>query len=179
MSNNEIREEKQEECIELKNIKYKTMLLSGVNVVETVSSSNLTNLEEFLENEKSTNQNEHWTKLDKTMKTKKIFLFVNDYSKENNISSEESAELFQFLKDCLDKKKFQRAKDINYDKITGTIKSIPALLYTKDKSKHFTLKNIEKRLLTSKNLPPIKKNTTKPLNLSSCQNNLCEKYDNK
>ena len=42
-----------EECIELKNIKYKTMLLSGTPIKETKSANNLSNLEKFLENEQN------------------------------------------------------------------------------------------------------------------------------
>ena len=37
------------ECQELKNIKYKTMLLNGKQMVETLSSDDLTDLNNFLE----------------------------------------------------------------------------------------------------------------------------------
>ena len=60
-----------EECVELKNIKYKTMLLSGVPIKETKSANDLSNLEKFLENEQNNNKNDPWCKLDKTIKTKK------------------------------------------------------------------------------------------------------------
>jgi len=66
-----------EECIELKNIKYKTMLLSGNIVKETKSSNDLSNLEKFLENDKNNNQNEPWSKLDKTAKTKNYYNMLN------------------------------------------------------------------------------------------------------
>lgn len=56
-----------------------------------------------------------------------------------------------FLKDCIDRKKLQRVKDVSYDKINGTIKEIPALSYVKS-TKHFTLKNIDKRVSTLKSL---------------------------
>ena len=64
------------ECQELKNIKYKTMLLNGVPLQETKSSNNLTNLDKFLENEKYNNVNEPWCKLNKTIKTKKLQEYV-------------------------------------------------------------------------------------------------------
>lgn len=41
-----------EECIELKNIKYKTMLLSGNPLIETKTSSDQSNIDKFLEEEK-------------------------------------------------------------------------------------------------------------------------------
>ena len=47
-----------DECQELKNIKYKTMLLNGNPLKETKSSNDLSNLEKFLENEKNNNSNE-------------------------------------------------------------------------------------------------------------------------
>ena len=45
------------ECHELKNIKYKTMLLNGVPLTETRSSNDLSKLDKFLENEKNNNKN--------------------------------------------------------------------------------------------------------------------------
>ena len=66
--------------------------------------------------------------------------------------------LISFLKDCLDKKKLLRVKDVIYDKETGIIKDIPALSYAKN-TKHFTLKNIDKRVSTLKSLT-VKNSTT-------------------
>jgi hypothetical protein len=141
------------ECQELKNIKYKTMLLNGAPIVETKSSNDMTNLDKFLETEKNNNNNEPWCKLNKTVKIKKLTEFVDAYSQENKLSVDESKSLIAFLKDCLDKKKLARVKDVNYDKETGIVKEIPALVYTKS-NKHFTLKNIDKRVSTLKSLAP-------------------------
>jgi hypothetical protein len=143
------------ECQELKNIKYKTMLLNGIQLQETKSSNNLTNLDKFLENEKCNNVNEPWCKLNKTIKTKKLQEYVEIYKTKNNLSDEESDLLIMFLKDCIDRKKLQRVKDVLYDKENGIIKEIPALCYVKS-NKHFTLKNIDKRVSTLKSLAPKK-----------------------
>ena len=143
------------DCQELKNIKYKTMLLNGVPLPENKSSNDLSNLEKFLENEKNNNVNEPWCKLNKTVKTKKLQDYVESYKKENNLSNEESELLLTFLKDCLDRKKLQRVKDVIYDKENGIVKDIPALFYMKT-IKHFTLKNIDKRVSTLKSLAPKK-----------------------
>jgi hypothetical protein len=78
-------------------------------------------------------------------------LFIQEYKKENNLDTEEEFLLTKFLKDCLDRKKLQRVKDVNYDKINGIIKEIPILSYNK-LTRHFTLKNIDKRVSTSKSL---------------------------
>jgi len=150
-----IAQNKNDECLELKNIKYKTMLLSGAPLKETKSSNDFTNLDKFLENEKNNNKNEPWCKLDKTIKTKKMIEFIQIYKKENNLDDEESHLLTCFLKDCLERKKLQRVKDVIYDKTIGVIKEIPALSYTKP-TKHFTLKNVDKRVSTLKSLTPKK-----------------------
>ncbi len=145
------------DCHELKNIKYKTMLLNGVQLIETKSSDNISNLDKFLENEKNNNNNEPWCKLNKTMKVKKLCDYVETYGKEHKLSEDETTAMTVFLKDSLDKKKLSRVKDVIYDKVTGIIKEIPALIYTKT-NKHFTLKNIDKRVSTLKSLAPKKNN---------------------
>ena len=143
---------KNQECQELKNIKYKTMLLNGQPLQETKLANDLSNLDFFLEHEKNNNVNEQWCKLNKTIKTKKLIEFVDFYKKEKNLNEEESKLLILFLKDCIDKKKLQRVKDVVYDKINGKIKEIPSLCYTK-LTKHFTLKNVDnKRISTLKSL---------------------------
>lgn len=144
-----------EECLELKNIKYKTMLLNGNPLQETKSENDLSNLDKFLEDEKNNNVNEPWCKLNKTIKTKKVLEFVEKYKTEKNLDQEEEKALLTFLKDCLDRKKLQRVKDVVYDKTHGSIKEIPSLFYTKA-NKHFTLKNMDKRVSTLKSLAPKK-----------------------
>ena len=150
----------EEVCIELKNIKYKTMLLSG-NVLQEAkkSNNNLISLDKFLEDNKLTNQNETWGKLDKTTKIKKMKSFAEKITKENNYNEEENILLIIFLNDCLDRKKLQRVKDVEYDKLTGEIKEIPSLIFIKS-TKHFTLKNVEKRINTLKSLPTKKITST-------------------
>lgn len=148
-----------EECVELKNIKYKTMLLNGSPIKETTLSNDISNLDKFLELEKTNNSNEPWCKLNKTIKTKKLIEFVTVYVTENHMTVEEGKLLIVFLKESMDRKKLQRVKDVIYDKVTGIVKEIPALCYTKS-TKHFTLKNIDKRLSTLKSLAPKKANGT-------------------
>ena len=154
----------QEECIELKNIKYKTMLINGIALNESKASQSIHNLDKFLENEKNSNENEPWCKLNKTIKIKKMTEYVLEvYKKENDLDDNECESLILFLNDCLDRKKLQRIKDVLYDKENGIIKEIPALTYTRA-TKHFTLKNIEKRISTLKSLPQNKSNKTKNIN---------------
>jgi len=171
MESNDIEQAKQEECIELKNIKYKTMLLNGNPIVETKSSNNLSNLDKFLEEEKNNSKNEPWSKLNKTIKTQKLLEFVNHYKSEKKLNEDQEKTLIAFLKDSLDKKRLTRVKDVIYDKITGNVKEIPALFYNKS-TKHFTLKNLDKRVSTLKSLPSNKQAKSKPNSEDSCEESL-------
>ena len=147
------------DCNELKTLKYKSMILNGVPWPESKSSSDLANLDKFLENEKITNSNEPWSKLDKTAKIRKLALFADSYKVLNNLTEDEYEKLIIFFRDCLDKKKLQRVKDVIYNKETGEIKDIPALFHNKP-SNNFTLKNLDKRVSTLKGLAPKKKQGT-------------------
>lgn len=127
--------------------------------IETKSATNLANLDKFLENEKNNNANEPWSKLDKTAKIKKLVLFAENYKTKNSLSDSEHNSLLSFLKDCLDRKKLQRVKDVIYDKTNGEVKDIPALHFNKPNN-HFTLKNMDKRVSTTRSLAPKKTNVT-------------------
>lgn len=150
-----------EECHELKNIKYKTMLLNRTPLKETkiTNHNNISCLEKFLENEQQLNINGPWCKLDNTIKIKKLTCYVQIYKEKNNLNDEEEKHLIAFFKDCLDRKKLQKVKDVIYNKTTGIIKDIPALVYNKP-TKHFTLKCLDKRISTLKSLPPKKTHGT-------------------
>jgi hypothetical protein len=143
------------ECHELRNLKYKTMLLNGAPLKETKSSNNLSNLEKFLENENNDSVNEPWCKLNKTVKTKKLFMFVEFYKIQHHLTTDESDQLITFLRECIDRKRLHRVKDVIYDREKGVITDIPALCFSKSMN-HFTLKNIDKRVSTLKSLAPKK-----------------------
>ena len=150
----------QEQCVELRNIKYKTMLLNGNPLKETKSMEDFSNLDKFLDNERNNNKIEPWCKLDKTSKTKKLMEFANAYKLENELDDDEEDHLITFFKVSLERKKLQRVKDVIYDKETGTVKEIPSLIYIKS-NRHFTLKNVDKqRVSTIKSLPPKKTHGT-------------------
>ena len=140
-------EQKTEQCAELKNIQYKTMLLTGKPIQESKSNNSLINLNEFLEQEKLSNAGEPWCKLNKSAKIAKLNDYIDVYKAANNLDTEEEHLLTVFFKESLEKKKLQRVKDVNYDKVNGVIKDIPGLTYVKAK-KHFTLKNMDKRAST-------------------------------
>jgi hypothetical protein len=155
------------ECSELKTLKYKTMLMGGKQFVETKTNNDMDNLNKFLEREKINNENEPWSKLDKTIKIKKLLDYASDYSEKKNLNEDEKKKLINFFRDCLDKKKLIRVKDVTYDKEKGSIKEIPALIFNKN-TKNFTLKNIDKRVSTLKSLAPKKVVSVKNKNENNC-----------
>ena len=109
----QVQTQVQTECNELKSIKYKSMLMNGIAWPEKKNSSNLTSLDKFLENEKNTNANEPWSKLDKTAKLKKLLAYADNYKTENELSQEEYNKMVTFFKDCLDKKKCKILKEVS------------------------------------------------------------------
>lgn len=144
---------------ELQPILLKDVPIISKKTKTKTAFENLDNLEKYLENEKCSNASEPWSKLDKTAKIKKLTIYADNYKADNNLSDDEYNKLINFFRECLDRKKLQRVKDVNYDKNTGLIKSIPALLFNKT-TNNFTLKNIDKRISTIKSLAPKKSQKT-------------------
>jgi len=153
----------QEECTELKNIKYKTLLQSGKTLnCSFDSNSDFDNLQTFLDKESETSKNEPWIKLNKTNKMEIIKVYVKKYKIENNLSDLEGDVLINYLDESIDKKRLAKMKDVEYNKEKGEIIRIPGLIYHKP-SKKFTIKNLDsKRTSTSKSLSiPGNKNKNK------------------
>mgnify|MGYP003685666201 FL=1 len=146
---------KKEECLELKNIKYQTMLLNNnTKIYET--TPNTSNIERFLEKELEMNINKPWTKLGNGTKLKKINQYILEFSKEKKYTPEKTTVLKRYLLSCLERKKLQKTKDVIYCIKTNKILSIPALSYN-DSSRKFTLRKAEKKI--SKSSQPKNKTT--------------------
>lgn len=136
----------------LKNINYKNMLLTGNSMLKPDIVTN-PNIDDILENEKNANKSDPWNKLDKSAKVGKLKEFATRHGQKENHIEQEITALYQFLVSALEQKKLMRAKDVVYDKTTGTITSIPCLIYHAG-FKKFTLKRCEKRQSTLKSLAP-------------------------
>ena len=143
-----------EECVELRNMKYKSMLLKKTNTKQLTKCNSNIDIDSFLEKERTQYKEDQWTKLDKSMKNSKIVAFVDNYAIENNLNDKDKSFLQDFLFCCLEQKKLIKTKDVVYDKVTRTITSIPCLLYTPTLTKKFTLKRCEKRPSTLSSLAP-------------------------
>ena len=146
-----------DECLELKNIKYKTMLM---NNIQSSKEPDVTNIESFLEKERNINKKQHWSKLSKLTKKNKILDYWREYSNKHQLPDTEKQELKVFLLKSLDRKKLQRVKDVIYDVETQMIINIPTLTINKQTNK-YTLKNLDKKISTLKSLAPRKKKKKK------------------
>ncbi len=167
------------ECQELKNIKYKSMLLSGTNPVINPTVSSIC-LDKILEQESTLNKKEPWNKLDKTLKVKKINTYVdNVLIKKFTLTNDEACESKQYLIQSLDRIKLQRVKDVDYNKDTGKIKNIPYFIFNQ-KSRKFTLKRSDKRISTVKSLSnPSNSKKNREKKKEKLNRNKTEKIDTK
>ncbi len=143
--------------MELKNIKYQTMLLNNNSkIFET--KPNVLNIAQFLDNEKQINKNKPWSKLNKGTKIKLVTKYAEEYQEKNKITDEQKKNLIDYLKLCLERRKLNKKQDLTYDKENFKIVTIQNLVYNKVKNR-FTLKKSDKRVSSLKSLAP--KNKTK------------------
>ncbi len=144
------KKNKDDDCIELKNIKYQTMLIN--NNSNKIKSPTLSNIEKFLDKERSHNNLQQWSKLSIITKKKKLKLFTETFSEKNNLNCSDKDKLYKYLIKSLEQKKLQKIKDVIYDISKGEIINIPILLYNNNTNKYY-LKN-EKRISSLKSLAP-------------------------
>jgi hypothetical protein len=109
------------------------------------------NIDSFLDKESKMNKFEPWNKLDKTEKIKQLGDYVDGLINTHSLTDDEVKDIKTYLSSCLDKKKLLCVKDVQYDKITGKIQSIPYFNFNSTTRK-FTLKRNEKRASTLKSL---------------------------
>jgi hypothetical protein len=171
MDNNKVLEEdvelnetktqkKVDECIELKNIEYQTMLLNSNSSShkelrpKNNNNTSLKDVNEMLESEQSY-EKMSWSRLTKSNKIKKIYYYVDELKEKNDLSEMDISDIKEYIKKCFDRKLLSKSKQIIYDKKNGVITDIPSLIIlTKDtkRKKRFTMKMNDTKSSTLKNL---------------------------
>jgi hypothetical protein len=137
-----------------KKYKMPTGIFPAAKRDETHTVDNYSKIDQLLEKEKQHNKTESWNKLDKTIKMQKLHCFAEKYGKDNALANKDVKALKAFFKECLEKNKLQKTKDVTYDKDNHEINAIPSLFFNPS-AKNFTLKNIDpKRVSTLKSLTP-------------------------
>jgi hypothetical protein len=144
-----------DECQELKNIKYQTMLLNSNSTVNN-NNNHTSNLEDILKKEKTNRKKQVWSKLGRSEKLKKLDVFIIAFTNENKLNNTEKIKLKKYLIEALNKKKLHRVKDVTYDVEKEKIIAIPNLKFNKARQK-FTLRNTDKKKSSLKCLAPRKK----------------------
>jgi hypothetical protein len=138
---------------EIKN-KYKNVLSNQTQSSNELNEMNYNTIDALLEKEKQNNKNENWNKLERSLRIQKLHVFAEKYGRENGMPMKDIKLLKTFFTDCLEKNKLQKSKDVNYDKDTKEIISIPALHFNVT-NRNFTLKIVDtKRVSTLKSLTP-------------------------
>jgi hypothetical protein len=116
------------------------------------------NIDAILEREKQHNKTESWNKLDKTIKMQKLHSYAEKYGKDNNLPVKDIKTLKAFFKDCLEKNKLQKTKEVQYNKDSREITGIPSLHFN-HASHNYTLKITDAtRVSTLKSLTPLRSN---------------------
>lgn len=129
------------DCTELKNIRYKTMLLNGngADIAPPAEHSDLMNIESILNREREREQKVPWNRLDKTTKVQKLLGYADTVASRENLCKQDRLSLRTQLIAYLDKKLLQRNRDVAYNKDEGIITDIPALEWASSPNR-FTLR---------------------------------------
>lgn len=149
---------KNDECVELKNINYKNMLIKGSNLSDNHEKYDSNILDQFLEEESELNKKEHWVKLDKPDKLIKLKKYGLKLLEKYNLNSEEIKNMHRFFDSCIELKKITKIKDIEYNKELSEIINIPIILFNEN-TRNFYIKKSDKHISTLKSVP-VKKNKT-------------------
>ena len=152
------KEKNKDECIQLKNINYQSMLLKRNSNIDS-QRGGTENIDKYLEQEQNKKKNiKPWSKLEKSTKLKKIYNYIENLYDKFKMTELEKKELKKYMRTCLERKKLQRIKDVIYEIKTGEIKDIPGLSFN-EKNRKFILRKIDKKGSTLRNLAP--KNSTR------------------
>lgn len=70
-----------------------------------------------------------WNKLEKTFKLKKLYEFADRSAAGNALSEMDVVALKTAFKDRINRKQLQKAKEVSYNKQTGTVDNIAVLVF--------------------------------------------------
>ena len=147
-----------DECLELKTIKYKSMLHDYATSPGR-NREQVTDLDDILSKDANREHNQPWNKLNKQVKIAKLHDYADIYCLDNTLSEDYASSLKSYLDDLLSKRQLQKAKDVAYNKATGAVKSIPNLILN-EQTKTFHIKNMDKKVSPMASLAPKNKKRT-------------------
>tara|TARA_B100000902_G_C27223535_1_gene870934 strand:- start:337 stop:870 length:534 start_codon:yes stop_codon:yes gene_type:complete len=150
--NQEQTPKKPEECHDLSNLKYKTLLANGKkNAFPTHKKVDASKIEAILENEMNTQKKLSWSRLDRIDKIQKLCSYAEKYCKENALGGVDLSTMKTYLTAAVNRNRLHKVREVKYNKDTGEVECIPQLLFNK-LSRKFTLKRGDKRISTLSSL---------------------------
>tara|TARA_Y100000817_G_C16846164_1_gene540120 strand:+ start:1208 stop:1750 length:543 start_codon:yes stop_codon:yes gene_type:complete len=142
------------ECLELKNINYQTMLHKKNKNISSHLGDTF-DINKLLKNEKMEKKNRTGVKWNKLEKTYKLYALM-DYANNYDANEKKREKLKKYLRVCLERKKLKKIKDVEFDIESGKILNIPNLIYHPNRD-IFVLRSSVKKTVTKKNISKTKK----------------------
>ena len=98
-----------------------------------------TDINKMIDAEKDKKYNQTWTRLDNGSKLNRLLLYSEKCKEEYELSDNEHKKLQKLLISAVNKNKFSKISEINYDKDNGNITEIKVLHFNED-TRTFNLK---------------------------------------
>lgn len=147
-------------CQELKNIEYKTLLLNGNSIISNIDDTCNNCIDIMLSRESNLTKKILWNKIDKTNKILIFKKFIEKQGLQYSLDNNEKEKFLKYLIDCIDRKMLLKIKEVIYDKDIGEITEIPNLVFN-ETTRTFNIKKSEKHISSLKTLAPVKNKTIK------------------
>lgn len=120
------------------------------------TSSEETHLDAVLEKEMKSSEDVPWSRLQKMQKIDKLMAFCDEHAEKESMTERQRTGLRSYLRLALEQRRIHRAKDVDYDRTSGKIISVPGLKYHAATNK-FTIKRedtvTKSRTVRKKNQP--------------------------
>lgn len=119
-------------------------LLSTVyHMASTFADANMEtseiDMDAVLEKEMKSSEDVPWSRLQKMQRIDKLMIFCDEHSITELFTEQQRLELRSYLRMALEQRRIHRAKDVEYDRTTGKVLSVPGLKYHTTTNK-FTIK---------------------------------------
>ncbi len=108
-------------------------------------------VDQILETESTSRSTQPWSRLNQTARVAKLKAFAEAYCNKNEHGESEHSALLRTLMGGLERRRLTGARDVVYNKESGTVEGIPNLVYQAP-ARRFTLKRSDRRVSTLKSL---------------------------
>ena len=128
------------DCKEYQALKYKTMIATGTNLEKKIENETTEqDLDAFLNRKIIEKKTQHWNKLTKTEKIKRLKAFINNnFKKKHELNDDELIHARRYILNMLERKKLNKNVEVSYDEQRGEISDIPVIEFN-ESSRKFTL----------------------------------------